>query len=86
MNFKKEIKFVIRFLRSSPLCGVTVVMIGSLKGWYLTCFCTDCFHKSKKKSFIEVPGGTRVTKTDLFKKKNNDVCSEPWVNCDDCGR
>jgi len=47
-------------------------------------WCTNCFAEMKDEE-IHI-GGTVLRKSELIKKKNDEVAEEPWVECDRCNR
>ncbi|KAE9615704.1 putative histone acetyltransferase chromatin regulator PHD family [Lupinus albus] len=47
------------------------------------CFCTNCYKKNSRSSYISC-NGTSISKKLLHKKINDVVVEEPWVQCDKC--
>lgn len=63
--------------------------IGRNSNYYATpgsshIWCNDCYDKSKKDA-IEANGQV-FKKSDLEKKRNNELFAEPWVSCDTCDK
>jgi len=48
-------------------------------------WCNPCFNELDEKTKIEL-GDMTVKKSDLKKKKNDEVHEESWVQCDDCNK
>ncbi|GBG24486.1 Histone acetyltransferase HAC5 [Hondaea fermentalgiana] len=51
---------------------------------YNYCWCSDCYDKAR--SGVLTVNGQSYNKSDLTKKKNNELYGEPWVSCDKCDR
>ncbi|KAH9251081.1 hypothetical protein BASA81_011156 [Batrachochytrium salamandrivorans] len=76
-----------KLLYCAGTCGMRIAksahfysLPGSLLHW-----CNDCHEKRKTEAkVIDVSTGNVYNKSDLIKRKNDELFGETWVNCDSC--
>lgn len=76
-----------KLLYCAGTCGMRIAksahfysLPGSLLHW-----CNDCHEKRKTEAKVtDVSTGNLYNKSDLIKRKNDELFGETWVNCDSC--